>query len=231
MVQNYEEFLDELLKAGFSLGGGSAEGIFAIVDWNWITDAPDGTNVQWHTGDIEHDPWEWRMRVLDERKDIAYAKIFFKKSGFVTREWYPYFMAARRGGLSFGDAYAAGKLSHFAKRIYDMVAENGALPSHMIKQMGAFGREDKAAFDRALVELQMGMYLTMCGSADRVSLSGGVQGWSSNVMCTVEEFFGIGILEEAREITPEQAYSAIASQVMLLNPMATEKKVRKFVFG
>ena len=31
--------------------------------------------------DPETDPWEWRIRVLDERDDIAYAKLFYKKSG------------------------------------------------------------------------------------------------------------------------------------------------------
>ena len=61
------------------------------------------------------------MRVLDERGDIAYAKLFFKKSGYIIKEWYPYFLAARRGGNTFDEAYKDGTISHLAKRIYDVV--------------------------------------------------------------------------------------------------------------
>ena len=45
------------------------------------------------------------MRVLEERTDIAYSKVFFKTSGFITREWYPYFYAVRRNGESFEEVY------------------------------------------------------------------------------------------------------------------------------
>ncbi len=42
--------------------------------------------VKWHCGDQEVDPWEWRMRVLEERTDIAYSKVFRGTSGFITVE-------------------------------------------------------------------------------------------------------------------------------------------------
>jgi len=41
--------------------------------------------VRWHTGDPGTSPWEWRIRVLDERDDIAYPKRFYKKSGYITK--------------------------------------------------------------------------------------------------------------------------------------------------
>ena len=44
------------------------------------------------------------MRVLEEREDIAYSKVFFRTSGYITREWYPYFYAVRRKGESFQEA-------------------------------------------------------------------------------------------------------------------------------
>lgn len=80
MVTDYNSFLENLLAAGFSMGGGNSEGIHAVIPWNWNQEPPYDTPVRWHTGDPETDPWEWRMRVLDERRDIAYAKLFFKKA-------------------------------------------------------------------------------------------------------------------------------------------------------
>ena len=85
-IQNYDGFVENLLTAGFSMGGGNDEGIFALIPWSWDQQPPYETPVRWHTGLVETDPWEWRMRVLDERRDIAYGKVFFKKSGFITKQ-------------------------------------------------------------------------------------------------------------------------------------------------
>lgn len=56
MIQNYDEFITELHRAGFSLGGGSSKGIYAAVPFDW-TEQPAGTQVRWHTGEPDTDPW------------------------------------------------------------------------------------------------------------------------------------------------------------------------------
>ncbi|MDR0221254.1 MAG: hypothetical protein LBI54_07625, partial [Lachnospiraceae bacterium] len=104
-LKNFKDFTKILRASGFSLGGGNDEGIFAVVDYGWL-DVPPDTPIVWHTGDPETDPWQWRIRVLDECSDIAYAKCFFKKSGYITQEYYPYFLVLRRGGQEFADDYA-----------------------------------------------------------------------------------------------------------------------------
>ena len=231
MIRNYEDFLASLFKAGFSMGGGNSEGIYAVISWSWNDDPPYETPVSWHTGDPETDPWEWRMRVLNERDDIAYAKLFFKKSGYITREWYPHFLAVRRGGKTFAEEYADGGISHFAKRIYDVVSEYEVLPLHAIKELAGFSKENASGFDRALVELQMGMYLTMCGRQQKLSKTGEEYGWSSTVFCTVERYFGEDILREAEKISEEKAIESITRQIYTLNPEANVKKIARFIRG
>ena len=197
-IQNYNDFTAALLEAGFSMGGGNDEGIFAVIPWSWEGQPPYDTPVRWHTGDPETDPWEWRIRVLDERNDIAYAKLFFKKSGFIAKEWYPFFLAARRGGETLSEAWEDGRISRPAKLIYDIVQDHGALPLHAIKGLAGFGREEKSQFDQALVELQMKMYLTMCGRAQKISQKGEAFGWSSTVFCTTELFWGQDVFDSAQ---------------------------------
>ena len=231
MIKNYNDFIKTLLNAGFSMGGGNIDGIYSIIPWNWDEEQPYETSVSWHTGDPEHDPWEWRMRVLDERNDIVYAKLFFKKSGYITKEWYPFFLAARRNGTDFEDAYADGTISHFAKRIYDVVKANDVVASHAIKQLAGFAREDKSGFDRALTELQMKMFLTMCGQQQKVSSLGEVYGWSSNMFCTTERFWGEDVFNKADSISKEEAIDAIRNQIFKLNPKAEDKKITKFIMG
>jgi hypothetical protein len=213
------------------MGGGNDESIYAVVPFSWNEDHPFDTPVKWHTGDIETDPWEWRMRVLDERDDIAYAKMFFKKSGYITKAWYPYFLAVRRRGMSFEDALINGHISYFAKRIYDIVSAHKSIPLHLIKEQAGIDKEDKSKFESALVELQMKLFITIAGRQQKVSLSGAEYGWSSTVFCTTEQFWEPSVFEKASEIGPEEAYDAIRNQILLLNPNANEKKIAKFIKG
>ncbi|MDR0917522.1 MAG: hypothetical protein LBN02_10115 [Oscillospiraceae bacterium] len=230
MIQNYSDFCRELLAAGFSVAGGNDEGVFSLIGFGWENQPPNSA-VRWHTGDPEHDPWEWRMRVLDERDDIAYGKMFFRKGGFITRDWYPYFLAARRRGLTFDEAYADGTVSYAAKRIYNALRDGFPEPLHALKQLAGFGKEDKSLFDRALTELQMSLYITMCGQLQKVSNSGEGYGWSSTVFCAVERFWGAEVFEQAANIDASDAEDAITERVFALNPNADVKKVRKFVRG
>jgi len=212
------------------MAGGNNEGIFALVNFGW-NDEPKGSPLRWHTEDPETDPWEWRMRVLEERDDIAYGKVFFRKGGFITKEWYPYFLAARRQGRDFEDEYEDGLISYEGKRIYQVVSEVEKLSLDEIKRVAGFDKEDKSKFDRGLVELQMKMYLTMCGRQQRMSSKGAGHGWSSTVFCTTERFFGEEVFEEAKGMSKERAMEAITKQVLRLNPEANNKKIKKFVEG
>lgn len=169
------------------------------------------------------------MRVLEERTDIAYSKVFFKTSGFITRGWYPYFCAVRRNGESFEEAYARGGISHMAKRIYDIVS-TGEVALHEIKALGGFGKEDKAQFDKALVELQMRFFITMTGRRQKQNKYGIEYGWNSTVFTTVEHFWnqrGLTI----PELDAEEGYEMIRQQILKLNPAAEERIIRKFIRG
>ncbi len=227
MVQCYNDFCDTLLKSGFSMGGGSDKGIYAIVPFDW-KEQPSDTPVRWHTGDADTDPWEWRMRVLEERSDIAYAKVFFRSSGYITEEWYPCFLAVRRKGRDFEEAWRDGLVSETAKRIYYAAAENGRVAMHDIKRLAGLDGESSAQIEKAMTDLQMGMFLTICGRAQKLNKFGEPYGWSSTVFCTPEEFWH---KESFEDIDPERAAEKIRERVLLLNPEAQKRKVEKFIFG
>lgn len=230
-IRSYSDFVETLLEAGFSMGGGNSEGIYSVINWGWNQSPTYDTPVSWHTGNWDSDPWEWRIRVLEEHNDIAYAKLFFKKSGFIVREWIPLFLAVRRSGRTLEEEYMDGLISSPAKLIYELVLEHGTLPLHTIKELAGFGKEDKSTFDRALVELQMKMYLTMCGRKQKRSLKGEEYGWSSTVFCTTEHFWGTEVFDKAAEIDKDDAMEGITKQILLLNPMADSKKIMKFIKG
>jgi len=230
-LRNYDDFIRMLLDAGFSMGGGNAEGVYSVVPFDWYSQ-PWDTPVRWHTGDRDTDPWEWRIRVMDERSDIAYGKLFFKKSGYITREWYPYFLAVRRRGMSFAEEYRERTLSRMAKRIYETVSGCGdeGLTIPQIKRLCGFGKEDKSRAAAAVVELQMRLYITVCGWKMNYAM-GGSAGMSPARFVTGERFWGGDVFDEADDMKPEEAEEAIRERIHSLNPDADEKKVHRFIRG
>ena len=230
MIRDWNDFCDELLIAGFSVFGGNDEGVFGLIDFGWCEEPPESP-IRWHTGDPDTDPWEWRMRVLAERDDISYGKVFFRKGGFITLEWYPYFLAARRCGETFAKAYGDGKQSHHAKRVFEVLSENGPLPSHEIKTLCGFGRGEQSRFEKALVDLQMGLYITICGQAQKRNRYGEEYGWNSTVFCVTEHFWAQDVFDQAERINAKDAEIAISEQARRLNPNADSKKLKRFIFG
>ena len=37
MIHDFEEFCERLLNCGFSMGGGNAKGIYAVIPYDWKT--------------------------------------------------------------------------------------------------------------------------------------------------------------------------------------------------
>lgn len=227
MVSSFNEFCEVLLKSGFSMGGGNAKGIYAIVDFDWKS-APEDCPIRWHTGDADTDPWEWRMRVLEERDDIAYGKVFFGTSGYITKEWYPYFLAVRRQRMVFDEWYDEGRSSILEKCIYEAICENGHMALHELKAACGITKENASAFDRALTALQKNMFITMCGRKQKTNKFGQGYGWNSTVFCTAENFWREDL---SMDISVEDAYEKIRTRILELNPQAEEKKIKKFILG
>lgn len=233
MVSRFLDFCTALRESGFSMSGGGARGIYTVIPCDWNEPTPAGCDIAWHTGEADTDPWEWRMRVLEELDDVSYAKCFFSAGGFIAKPWVAAFYAARRQGMDFDTAYERGLISQTAKRIYEVVCDMEQAPYHEIKARGGFIREENNRFERAIIELQMKMYLTICGRAQRISQQGIPYGWNSTVLCTVESFWaqrGL-LLDEIALPSLKQAYDQISAQVIRLNPDAQEKNIRKFIYG
>ena len=232
MIRCYDDFVEALLNSGFSMDEGSPEDVYAVITWRDNKSAPYQTPVYRNSGDIDTDPCKWQARILKERSDIAHGKLFHGKSGFITKEWYPYFLASRRcGGRTFDEAYSSGLLCDKSAEIYNLILKHGALPTYTIRQLMGLSNRRNLEFDAALNLLQMKLFLTVCEKQKKTSRSGVESGNLSNIFCTTESFFGEDVFEKARRISKSLAYIKIRKQTIKLNPMAKVLKVLKFIYG
>jgi hypothetical protein len=164
---------------------------------------------QWHTGDPETDPWQWKDRAAMEKK-LAFGCILGGYKGFISKELYPLFYAACHPAGDAEELYDSGELSHAAWQLYQLLEHDTVLSTadirkalHVTKKSGA------SRVDTAVEELQRKFYITVCGNRRKVALNGQEYGWPANTYTRVEDWIPEDWLHCAENIDPEGARSRI----------------------
>ena len=113
--------------------------------------------------------WEWKDE-MPSRGLAFYGKLLRKKPMLISLQLLPHFYAL---SANYGEVedylleYEEGKLSEEAKRVFEALLKHGALPtSHLRRRAGLEGKEDARRFDRAILELQLGLKIVKTGISD-----------------------------------------------------------------
>ena len=142
-LKEYNEFISVVERLGFMTLSNNCIGFPNLENMT--------EEDQWHT-ELPFDPWRWRVNIEKDKK-AAYGKLFDKKPGYISLEWYPKFFAARRKRRSFMDMYEDGLMSIYAKQIYELFNEDSILAVHEIKAMAGFTKELNSKYESAMIEL------------------------------------------------------------------------------
>lgn len=113
--------------------------------------------------------WNWKDD-LPARGLVFYGKLLRRKPMLVSLRLLPHFYALSEDYGELDDyltEYADGKLSQEAKQVYEALLEHGALPtSHLRHKAGLAGKGNARRFDRAILELQLGLKIVKTGISD-----------------------------------------------------------------
>lgn len=220
-LKSYEDFVEIVNKLGFMPFSTNSIGFVSIGGDNALTNSE-----QWHTG-LDDDPWQWRIKIEQEKK-AAFGKLFDKKPGFISFEWYPYFLALRRKNRSFEMLYSEGLISNTAKQIYTLFKDNGQFATHEIKSLCGFTKDTNSKYESAMTELQMWMFITGNGTKRKTAATGEPYGWPSISYSTVETWSGPELIEQAASISYKEAQDKILSRIETIAPEASLNKMKRF---
>jgi hypothetical protein len=113
--------------------------------------------------------WGWKDQSLD-KKWWYYGKLLRRRATLVSLELLPAFYACSE---NYGDLddylveYLDGKMTAEAKRIYEALLDRGPLDTVRLRRESRMSAESaKSRFDRALVELQVGLKVLPVGVAE-----------------------------------------------------------------
>jgi len=110
--------------------------------------------------------WGWKDDSLDKRW-WYYAKCLRRRATLISLEMLPYFYALSENFGSLDDylaEYEDGRMTAEAKAVYEAILENGPLDTVRLRREARMSAESaKSRFDRALVELQVGLKVVPTG--------------------------------------------------------------------
>lgn len=112
--------------------------------------------------------WRWKDAALDKRQ-WYYGKLLRRRATLISLDLLPVFYACsdNTGDLEdYLEEYRAGMMTAEAKWIYEALLEHGPLDTiRLRREAGMSARKAKSRFDRALLELQVGLKVIPVGVA------------------------------------------------------------------
>jgi hypothetical protein len=171
--------------------------------------------------------WNWKDELPVAGK-VLYGKFLRKRPVFVSLDLAPYFYAL---SPNYGDPaedylqdYLDGRLTVEAKQVYEVLLDQGALPtSRLRREAGLSGKSNASRFDRALAELQMDYRITKVAISD-------ANRWGYCYVYDLLPRHFPKVIEAAKAISGRQARETILLCYLRTVVAATPREVRK-LFG
>ncbi len=173
-------------------------------------------------------PWEWRME-LARRGVAAYGKLFSRKAGLVSREWYPDLANYRRDGYDFDARYEEGLASRREKCVMDVLLREGPTLSKDLKKLAGFGGDGMKGFDTVITSLQMQTYITVHSFEYARDKHGKPYGWGIARYAVTEDVLGADVTQGAYHRDPEESKARIMQHLGMLFPDAFDNDLAKFI--
>jgi hypothetical protein len=171
--------------------------------------------------------WHWKDSLPVAGK-VLYGKFLRKKPVFISLDLAPFFYAL---SPNYGDLaedymqdYQDGRLSVEAKQVYEVLLDQGALPtSRMRREAGLSGKGNASRFDRSLAELQMDFRIVKVAISD-------ANRWGYCYVYDLLPRHFPGVVDAARQISGRQAQETILMRYLRTVVAATPRQV-SMLFG
>lgn len=224
MLKTYEEFIARVNDLGFfSFSGRFTDG-FPMLQM-------ETKEEQWHTGDPETDPWQWKDRAAEEKK-LAFGCILGGYKGFISQNLYPLFYAACSPSETIEERYENGELSKSVWQLYSLFTGGAVLSTADIrKALGVTQKSGAGRVDTALKLLQKEFVITVCGNRRKVSFEGLEYGWPANTYCRVEEWAPADWLQGAEKLNSLEARRRILGIGCSIGNHVDRAALSKLLFG
>jgi hypothetical protein len=171
--------------------------------------------------------WQWKD-TLPVAGKVLYGKFVRKRPVFISLDLAPCFYALSPNygnpAEDYQQDYLDGRLSVEAKQVYEVLLDQGALPTSRLRREAALsGKRNAGRFERALAELQMDLRITKVAISD-------ANRWGYCYVYDLLPRHFAQIVQRAQTLTGRQARETILLRYLQTVVAATPQQVRR-LFG
>ncbi len=222
LLVTYEDFLSHVNKKGVLAFYGKMPAGIPTLQARTL-------EQNWHTGDADTDPWQWKDRCAEERA-LAFGCVLNGYKGFLSQELFPLFYDAYRENMSLQERAEEGLVSKMETDIYRMFEGGAVLSTADVRgALHVTKKEDASAVDTALKSLQKQFLISVCGNKRKLSFEGLPYGWPANAYCLTGLWAG-DWLKGAR-LPRAEARERILSHFEAQGIGESRKALQKALFG
>lgn len=168
-LRNYSDFLERVETLGFLFLTGVLEGFPSVTT--------ETRNDQWHTGDADTDPWQWKDRAAAEKR-MAFGCLLGGHKGFVAPWLHGDFMLACQPSGAPEERWHEGSLRPSVWAVWQLFEKTPVLGSNDLAAFWkAEGQKGTTGLDSAVRDLQREFHITVAGNRRKVNRQGEPYGW------------------------------------------------------
>ena len=202
--------------------------------------------------DEDEGPWEWKGPVL-RNGNCAYGKLFQKKAGFVSMEWFPELVNYRRSLYQYKLKEEPEK--NMERQMYNTVWEHESVLSKERKALGGYRKKQvkksvnpfdswelpivkslqtgnntkKEGFDTIITRLQMGTWLVVADFEYLYNKQGEPYGWGIARYTTPEVLFGKDMIRTGSRRSAGESKQRLTEYLTQLLPQATKTQILNII--
>lgn len=173
-------------------------------------------------GKVNWPAWEWKGEITRDKR-LAYGKLFNKKAGFISLDWFPDFCNYRRDGYDFDARYEDGLSAYKDKLTMDYLEERDSCLSKELREAGNYRKGGNKGFDTMITRLQSQTYITVTDFAYRTNRQGEVYGWGIARYAKSETYWGAALCTSAYDRKPEESFERMLTRLRSVLPDTDER--------
>jgi hypothetical protein len=171
-LNTYADFLQRVEETGFLPLSHMLPGLPSLSE--------ETLEKNWHTGDPDTDPWQWKDRAATEKR-LAYGCILGGQKGFIAPRLYASFYVACHPSVPMPDRRAEGEVPQAVWEVWSLFQKKCPLSTSEIrKELGVTQKQGGSRIDAATTRLQQEFYLTVAGTRRKIAGNGQPFGWPSS---------------------------------------------------
>ena len=215
----------------------SKEDIERLIDaWGFLpffANAIQGFSIEEHIHPrywfgSEPGAWEWKGAIIGD--GYVYGKIFNKKCGFATVEWYKHLANWRRDGYDFDSRSDDGLAPHQDQHLYGRLSEIDRIQSKGLKSIAGFDKKGgRKGFDTIITRLQMQCYVCVSDFPYLVDKNGNEYGWGITEYSTPEKLYGADFTTGLYDCKPMESMMVMKEHLHTIIPWAAGEQLEKFI--